>query len=827
MKNNSFNQPRLKKKNGVWIKVLVPVLCIVAGAGAMAGLIAGVPAVSNAVIKQDTNSTNPGSSTTQTDQSKLTELQNKLNTATNELATRNKQIADKDLQVSNLNEQVASLELQLQAFSDYDAIKSELELKSAELEQAIADGVADAETITALQQEVETLTQQIQTLETECERYKELLGSNLNYAEIVVQLQGDLDSANSQLSTVTAERDLLIEEKAALTQQVTDLTAELEQVKEQLGNYIATENVDHLQITSYNGTWYLNGTYEDYFEIKDGQVSRGNQAIKGVIQEQNKEMKMWLNDGTFKTITLADGGASIIVDGSQKYTNFIVNTIINVEPQIGLISSEYINGNNSVCLNLDNTIKVVKDGVIRYGAYSVISTERNIAGNIEVSNQITATLNNLDGTQEEVIYNVITHSGVLTDAVGDSYKAVYKTQGYEFKSPDNLEGANATHFQNCHKVTFKLLKPLEFKSGTTSYFKLFLNGEATSNFSSIYVNGSKANVNGTYVYSNSVGTYKGTSGYEEYITLYFYGITTSYNYTFNRDDAIFVISTNNSVPKFKGVNSSEMIPVYYEKIGNVTADLTMRSVIYEQQPFVKNCSVIPGLVAGNYSSEDLDFTINEDGSTELDMEFSYGASMKNCRFAEDDGVPTATNTYCLMSKQLGLNNGFGYAVEAYFKVPENLEAGVEYTFAPNWTTSSGNGMLGSYKFTLEDLNGAAYVCAPLSSQLDLTLGNHKFLEIYCKVFKNGVYAFDLDASSTYLNCPAGIVQTPIISSVICLAETDGVNICHNVTLTIEKIVTADDGTESSETSTLTYKLKNNKEIISATLNSLEIILTKN
>ena len=207
------------------------------------------------------------------------------------------------------------------------------------------------------------------------------------------------------------------------------------------------------------------------------------------------------------------------------------------------------------------------------------------------------------------------------------------------------------------------------------------------------------------------------------------------------------------------------------------------------------------------------------------MDYIPAANFDQCVFAEDDGIPTAENTYSIINKKLGLvNDSSVYAADAYFKVPADLQPGVTYTIYPKFIHLYGNGDWGSYTFTLDDLGGAEYISLPIIPISYLSIDIINFLKIYANITSNGNLICEVPASGA--NAVTGLIEAPTISNFIASAETDGHDIYHNVTATITETSYAEDGSLVSIDKVLTFKLKNNKEIVSATLNGSEIILVK-
>ena len=240
--------------------------------GATAGIVYGVPEVKDKVFGSISEVEKPPveNEVPENNQEdlliKITDLSNQLNSQREILSTRNSQIADLSFDKSVLETEKETLTLELEQAKEnavlYEQTQqqlaettSALETAQLELDQARIDNNLSVEEIAVLEQNVTNLTNEktslentISNLNAEIEYYKELLGDDINYANLVVELQTSLDEKTSALETTSAELETLTAEHNELLTLVADLQTELEQVKEELSNYVASSTLDKLQI---------------------------------------------------------------------------------------------------------------------------------------------------------------------------------------------------------------------------------------------------------------------------------------------------------------------------------------------------------------------------------------------------------------------------------------------------------------------------------------------------------------------------------------------------------------------------------------------------
>lgn len=281
--------------------------------------------------------------------------------------------------------------------------------------------VEKEEIINSLNTEIEGLNESITNLqngnanlEEELERYKELAGADVNYIELISTLQTQLDTKKSELDTANAELTQLRVDKETLTARVAELEEEVAILKQKLADYETVEGeLDTLSIANYNGTWYQDGEFKDYYKISDGIVVHNNNVDNGVINVVNSQMIMFLSSSS-KDITLSNDGMSFVTEDGLIYKKAYINTFVDVSPELSQIAGTYNLNNETLKLNADNTLSYTDESGTYYGAYVVKSQERNIGGNKQIYNYITATINK-DDTQITREFKYTSYETYLTD----------------------------------------------------------------------------------------------------------------------------------------------------------------------------------------------------------------------------------------------------------------------------------------------------------------------------------------------------------------------------------------------------------------------------
>lgn len=318
------------------------------------GVVFGVPSIRNKILSGGNNS----------------ELNNKLEI----LEKENKDLKNENTSLKQNNVTYAGRIENLSA--ELATAKSSIEQKDV--------AILDKES------QINTLTEDKEKLQSELDTYKELVGSDVNYIEIISSLQSQLDEKTSQLTVATAELEQLRVDKISLENRVAELETELEKTQQELANYKTLGNIDKLKTTAYDGTWYLNGTFEDYYTIENGVVTHNANEDKGLLNVIYNQMYLMLNTAGGTEVTLSDDGTYFTTEDGAVYSKFYINTEKTATPNY-LYCGTYSNGSTQIKLNADNTTTMT-DGENTYiGAYLVTTKEKNIGGNITRYNTITAT----------------------------------------------------------------------------------------------------------------------------------------------------------------------------------------------------------------------------------------------------------------------------------------------------------------------------------------------------------------------------------------------------------------------------------------------------
>ena len=419
-------QPQLRKKNGVWVKVLVPALCIVAGAGAMAGLVYGVPAINNAFItnKDGSTITKPGG--------EVLDLKNQISELTTKLQNATSLADERGNKINELNSQI---------------------------EQIKADSALSEE---EKQEQIKSLTAQ------------------LNQAVV------DKEQAEGLV--------------AGLQAQIEALQAKIDQME---GNAI----VDTLQLENFVGTWYKNGTFEDYFTIEGTTITRGANEDKGVIYKLYNQVYLGLNSMDNTACSLSENGTKITLADGTEYTKSFINTVENTSINMGIIAGEYSYSTEKIVLNGDNTASYFDGTNTYHGAFTATATEKNVGGNITLTHYITLTINK-DSGQEIMEFSLVNYNNKIIDNDNKFWIKQLSVNPVELVG-SYTSNINQIYKNDCYKITIKSRNILTIENNKhvalslnaiyDSYFK-----DATSTYA--YINGQNksSSLSG---YSSSVGLY--------------------------------------------------------------------------------------------------------------------------------------------------------------------------------------------------------------------------------------------------------------------------------------------------------------------------------
>lgn len=332
----------LRKKNGVWVKILVPMLCIVAGAGAMAGLTAGVPSVGNMLIKQNTQ-LKPGNNS---------ELQAQINELKIKLEDANSLAASRLTKINELNFQIEINQTEKQnLLNQIETIRVDAELSDSQK-----------------QEQINTLITQVEALET----------TN---------------------TTLTAQLNQAVVDKEQAESVVAGLQAQIAELQAKVDKYEGNTIVDTLKLENFEGTWYKDGTFEDYFVISDKVITRGANIDKGVVYRLDNQVYFGLNSLNNTAVTLSENGTKITLTDGTVYKNSYINTVEETTINMGWLSGEYSHSETKIVLNSDNTASYFDGIETKNGAFTAKATKKNVGGNITITHYIELTLNNSDETQ--------------------------------------------------------------------------------------------------------------------------------------------------------------------------------------------------------------------------------------------------------------------------------------------------------------------------------------------------------------------------------------------------------------------------------------------
>lgn len=341
---------------------------VLIGAGAILG-ISQIPSVGNAIIKGNNSSSS---------------IEN---------VEKDNQISNLEISNTKLKQDIENLNNQL------SEANSEIELKNAQIVEK--------------ENQIETLSKEKASLQSDLDMYKELAGNDVNYIDLLASVQSQLDEKTSLLNSATAELEQLRIDKTSLETRVSELETELEATKQELANYKTLGDIDKLNISHYDGTWYLNGTFEDYYTIENGVVTHNANQDKGLLNTIYNQMYLMMNTAGGTEVTLSDDGTSFVTADNKTYSKFYINTENTVTPNY-LYCGTYSNGTTQIKLNPDNTTTMT-DGENTYtGAYLVTTKEKNIGGNITRYNTITATYQTDSGPIVKV-FNNTSRNNLLDD----------------------------------------------------------------------------------------------------------------------------------------------------------------------------------------------------------------------------------------------------------------------------------------------------------------------------------------------------------------------------------------------------------------------------
>lgn len=321
------------------------------------------------------------------------------------------------------------------------------------------------------------------------EDYEKLLSENTK----LKTENGILKQDNNNLSNGLLEsNNALLQRDESISGLLSDKDNLQKQLENALNGDVELTAPDKLKIEKYNGTWYKNGTFEEYYTIKDGVVTKNANVDRGILQVMFGQMYLIFNNGDMIPITLSDNGRSFLTDDDVKYTNTFITFAENVKPQMGYIIGSYNNINESIDLYSDNIIRCVKGNVTLYGAYSVNAVRKNIGGNFTYVQKVYATINKTDDTSITRTFNIV-NNGDLVEDTGVVYNSTFKE--------NTIVSVDDEYKTDCLKYTINFTRPIDVKSlkaqGVTklkiqvpfvfsTYYKpvYYLNGVGSSEYGS-------------------------------------------------------------------------------------------------------------------------------------------------------------------------------------------------------------------------------------------------------------------------------------------------------------------------------------------------------
>lgn len=548
---NIQKQPQLRKKNGVWVKILVPTLCIIAGAGAMAGLCRGVPSIGGAVIGgSDISKPSDSSSETNTLKNQIKDLTSQLNDATALLYEKDQMIEEVRQSIEKKDQSISELQSQL------DSLQS---LENLTEEQS---------------QQIENLTNQLDSLTI------------------------DRNNLSSQLESA-------MQDKQSAESIVLDLQQQINELQAKVDKYEGNAVVDTLKLENFEGTWYLNSTFEDYFTITDSTIIRNANEDMGALYKINNQVYLGLKSLNNTACKLSDDGRTITLENGTQYTNYFTNTTEDIAPSFNRLCGSYSNGNTTYILSTDQTLKVKVDGqkdVI--GTYQATATRKNIGGNLTDTYHIKATLykNTVEHIEEfDICKDVMTFNNTTYTKTLPADNTIIDV-AEEFKT-------------DCYKLQLKLLTPVTFNSSNQciyvtpsgrDYYGLALNGNYQSQYS-----------NSRYA---STLKYTGTEDLTiDSLTLFIKVYRTESRYQNQTIPLSIAISTYSL---FNGVIDYQLVSI--EKIGTPNLDITFTNYLDNELlratfPYYITCENQPELYNGSYTMDSTTINISDNTATVNDI----------------------------------------------------------------------------------------------------------------------------------------------------------------------------------------------------------------
>lgn len=473
-------------------------------------------------------------------------------------------------------------------------LKSELSSKTSELESTKSELNTKENLIVEKNNKIQELNTEIENLNSEIARYKELAGSDVNYLDLISNLDSQLKAKTTELDTANAELEQLRADKETLTNRVTELETQVEALEAELTGYKTLGEVDHLKVSNYNGTWYKNGEFSDYYVISDGIVTHNNNEDNGVINPVNNEMLMFLSTSS-QTITLAQDGLSFIDSTGNVYKKFYINTLKEVTPSLGKIAGTYNLNSTTIELKPDNTLVYTDEDGTYYGAYLVKSEERNIGGNIKVNNTITATINKGD----EKISKTLKYTDFetyLTDENNIGWEKIKIFEGVVLSGSSTEQFNPTTLTNNYIKMTVKFPEYVTVNPGEKTMITV------GSNLTCNVVKGASQyfyNLSDSVIYSNIFTFYIEKNSFQSQ-SIYLPYIKNRGNfYSSSYDTELLEFVEVGTVIKNESYypRCNDILNYKIEKLGN-------------NQISTINCSPVEDYITGTYSNEENNLSVS-------------------------------------------------------------------------------------------------------------------------------------------------------------------------------------------------------------------------
>lgn len=469
------------------------------------------------------------------------------------------------------------------------------------------------QTITQLNTDKSSLQSEIDRLTAENESYKELVGSDsADLLETISSLSSQLNEKTTQLNSAIAELEQLKVDKQSLETRVQELESSIKTLEEELANYKSLDEIDMLNVASYEGKWYLDGEFKDYYIIQNGVATHNANEDTGVIQVLNNQMYLFMNNTGSLPVTLSADGNSFTTQDGSIYKKFYINTTETVVANAIDYVGDYSYSNENISLNGDNTLSYTIGEVTYYGAYTVSAISKNVGGNTCITNTISATIN-IGDTQENRTYEIVTGSGVLVDTESNvNYNFVSSPIVATLSSSSTLQYSVPS--ADYMKVRVRTDRPIFINAResvnvvtiASGSYACTINGKSLGSSSSQYVR------NFTYPLFNA----SDENVFCNYFDFYFSGNTQSYTYfdTFVSVDGVdcSIVSVEFSDDTiYDNVGRLRSCCTYS---GSRVCEIYLRQKLFSLNNYI-TCSIVEDYVNATYTMSDGNIQITSDGVT--------------------------------------------------------------------------------------------------------------------------------------------------------------------------------------------------------------------